>query len=211
MATTENPVKPTEQQNLPTQLTKPLAWDPNVKHPLRIPWTLWYEYHLTQNTRPSSNNWGENIKQVYTFQSVEDFWRLYNNVTPPSQLQLGCSYNLFKKGIEPKWEDPSNAKGGKWTLIISKTKGVLDRLWLWMLLACVGEALEDEDQICGAVVNVRRGQDKLCIWTRDADNKDACMKIGQMLKKVLELPDVFPISYQPHFAKDKGKANQYQI
>lgn len=46
----------------------------------------------------------------YNFQ-VEDFWRLYNNVAPPSQLQLGCSYNLFKRGIEPKWEDPANDKG----------------------------------------------------------------------------------------------------
>lgn len=26
----------------------------------------------------------------------------------------GSDYHLFKQGIEPKWEDSANAKGGKW-------------------------------------------------------------------------------------------------
>jgi len=137
MATTEV-LKPEE-----SVITKQIPFDPNVKHPLKFTWTLWYEYHLSSRTRPASNQWGENIKPVFSFQTVEDFWRLYNNVTPPSALQIGCSYNLFKKSIEPKWEDESNAKGGKWQIIVTKTKGTLDRLWLWMILACVGQVLEE--------------------------------------------------------------------
>jgi translation initiation factor 4E len=41
--------------------------------------------------------------------------------------------------------------------------------------------MEDEnydDQICGVVVNVRKGQDKLAVWTKDAENREACLKIG---------------------------------
>jgi len=195
-----------------TNVGKQITFDPNIKHPLKNTWTLWYEYHLSSGKRPATSQWGENMKSIYNFGSVEDFWRLYNNVAPPSHLQQGCSYNLFKKGIEPKWEDPANDKGGKWTIIIQKTKGMLDRMWLWLVLACVGEVLEEGvgEQICGAVVNVRKAQDKLQLWTRDAENREAVMKIGHAIKKVLELPEMFPVGYQSHFQKDTRK-NKYEI
>jgi translation initiation factor 4E len=194
-----------------TNGTKQLPFDPNVKHPLKYAWTLYYDAELSAGKRPST--WGDNIKQVYQFGTVEDFWRLYNNISSPSQLQFGCTYSVFKKGIEPKWEDPSNEKGGKWTAIIGKQKGLLDRMWMWMLLACIGQVLEEDgDAICGAVVNVRRQQDKLCIWMRDSNDKDGVLKVGHALKKALELPESFPLAYQAHFSKGgKANANLYQI
>mmetsp|Transcript_27568 Transcript_27568/g.38885 ORF Transcript_27568/g.38885 Transcript_27568/m.38885 type:complete len:219 (+) Transcript_27568:192-848(+) len=214
--TVQNPNKENENNTTTAAngtIVKQTPFDPSVRHPLLHNWTLWYDSQMTNPQaakQQSQDNWGESIKEVYTVTSVEDFWRLYNNVATPSQLQLGCNYNLFKKGIQPKWEDPSNAQGGKWTLLISKQKGLLDKYWMWLVLACIGEQLDDEqNQICGCVVNVRKGQDKLNIWTKDAENKDAIMKIGYALKKVLELPDVFPVSYQAHFSK--SRANKYEI
>ncbi len=50
-----------------------------------------------------------------------------------------------------------------------------DKLWLWMLLACVGEAFEDEAEICGCVASVRKGGDKVALWTRTA-TADAVQK-----------------------------------
>lgn len=86
---------------------------------------------------------------------------------------------------------------------------MLDKMWLWLVLACIGCTLEEEgDQICGAVVNVRKSQDKLQLWTTDAENKDAVMRIGTTLKKILELPDVFPLGYQGHFQKNT-RQNKY--
>jgi translation initiation factor 4E len=199
-----------QQQPADGAVGKQLAFDPNVKHPLYRGWTLWFDSQLTSGKRPGGNDWGANIKEVYSFHSVEDFWRLYNNITLPSQLQIGCSYNLFKEGIEPKWEDPSNAKGGKWTLIIQKTKGLLDKLWLWLILGCIGEMLEGMEDVCGIVVNVRKGQDKLCIWTKDAENQDAVVKMGLSIKKALELPDQFPVGYQGHFQKN-SRLNKYEV
>jgi len=78
-----------------------------------------------------------------------------------------------------------------------------------LLLATIGQVLEEEnDQVCGAVVNLRKGQDKLCVWTKDAENKDAVLRIGNKLKKVLELPDSFPCAYQAHFSKDPKAKTQ---
>jgi len=194
---------------------KQLSFDPNISHPLKHGWTLWYDAQLSGGKRPGGS-WGDNIKEVFTFSTIEDFWRLYNNLTIPSQLQQGSTYSLFKNGIEPKWEDPANERGGKWTVIVQKTKGYLDKMWLWLMLACIGQVLEEDglEHICGAVVNVRRGQDKLCLWTRDADHKEATVKIGVALKKALELPDNFPLGFQPFTqpAKSKGpQTNKYEI
>jgi len=210
-------IKPSSDETNPNGTTtivpsvKTVPMDPNVRHPLRTPWTLWYEFNLTTGKRPSTTQWGENLKEVFTFATVEDFWRLYNNISPPSQIQFGCSYNLFKKGIEPKWEDAANSKGGRWTVIISKSKTILDRMWLWLMLGAIGQVVEeDSDQICGLVVNVRKGQDKLSIWTKDAEDKDAAMKIGERLKRLLELPQGLGLGYQGHFQKETRK-NKYEI
>ena len=56
---------------------------------------------------------------------------LYNNIKQPSALAHGADFHLFKKGIEPKWEDPRCAAGGKWTVQIKKGQaGTLDQYWL---------------------------------------------------------------------------------
>lgn len=37
----------------------------------------------------------------------------------------------------------------------------------------IGEQFDCGDEICGAVVNVRSGQDKISIWTKNASNEAA--------------------------------------
>jgi hypothetical protein len=53
---------------------------------------------------------------------------LYNNIHRPSKLVVGADFHCFKEKIEPKWEDPICANGGKWT--ISCVRGKSDTLWL---------------------------------------------------------------------------------
>jgi translation initiation factor 4E len=43
-----------------------------------------------------AQGWMEDIKRVITFDSVEEFWGLYNNIVPPSQLPQKANYYLFK-------------------------------------------------------------------------------------------------------------------
>ncbi|PRP78962.1 eukaryotic translation initiation factor 4E-2-like [Planoprotostelium fungivorum] len=192
-----------ENPNPETQKFAEGTTDPSKAHALLHSWTLWYD-----SGAPANNaSWGDNIKKVFTVSSVEDFWRLYNNVSLPSQLQTGTTYNFFKQGIEPKWEDPNNDQGGRWTIIVPKTKGLIDRLWLWLVLACVGEQLEDDqNQICGAVVNVRKNQDKISLWTKDAENEEAGLKIGKNIKKLLELSEA--VCYQGH---SNTRVNKYTV
>ena len=47
---------------------------------------------------------------------------LYNNIRHPSKLANGADLYYFKHNIEPKWEDPICANGGKWTMNFSREK-----------------------------------------------------------------------------------------
>lgn len=42
---------------------------------------------------------------------------------------MGADFYCFKHDIEPKWEDPVCANGGKWTVIFPKGKS--DTSWLY--------------------------------------------------------------------------------
>ena len=45
------------------------------------------------------------------------------------------------------------------------------------LLCLIGDAFgEESDQICGAVINIRRGVDKIAVWTSDYKDEAAVMK-----------------------------------
>lgn len=57
------------------------------------------------------------------------FFSLYNNIHHPSKLTVGVDFYCFKDKIEPKWEDPVCANGGKWT--ISCARGKADTVWLY--------------------------------------------------------------------------------
>lgn len=55
----------------------------------------------------------------------------------PSKLNAGADFHCFKAGIEPKWEDPKCAHGGKWTAQPPRSggKAALDTYWLHTVLS----------------------------------------------------------------------------
>ncbi|XP_011491496.1 eukaryotic translation initiation factor 4E isoform X2 [Oryzias latipes] len=96
-----------------------------IKHPLQNRWALWY----FKNDKTKS--WTENLRLISKFDTVEDFWALYNHIQQPSKLVLGCDYCLFKDGIKPMWEDDKNKLGGRWLMTLNKQKhNDLDRYWM---------------------------------------------------------------------------------
>jgi len=190
----------------------------NVKHPLMNKWTLWF-------TKPPSgkgDNWNDLLKEIITFNSVEEFWGVYNNITPTSELALKSDYHLFKEGVRPEWEDQQNKHGGKWSYSFREKRSVaIDDLWLHVMLAAIGETLEAEEdgEVMGVVVNVRKGFFRVGVWTRtigksipgggDGDvaggkgrpadkGKDILMNIGKRFKEVLELPAQEVVEFSGH-------------
>jgi len=170
----------------------------NVKHPLYSPWTLWFDSPATKGRNlpqtpvtalpqtpqtpgvMAAQGWMEDIKRVISFDSVEEFWGLYNNIVPPSALPQKANYYLFKDGIIPAWEDEANKNGGKWSIQLPKDKnrGNIDKMWLYTMLAAIGEtfdpsppAADDGDPlskslITGVIVSTRPQFYRVSIWTR---------------------------------------------
>ncbi|KAL9978919.1 hypothetical protein ACROYT_G016503 [Oculina patagonica] len=166
-----------------------------IKHPLQNKWALWF----FKNDKAKS--WKANLRLVTSFDTVEDFWGVYNHIQAASRLQSGCDYSLFKEGIEPMWEDERNRKGGRWLVNTQKNfrQQELDRLWTETMMLLVGEMFgEYSDSVCGAVVQIRTKGDKLAIWTNNATDQDANLSIGRKFKERLNLPPKLVIGYQAH-------------
>ena len=128
-----------------------------VKHTLENAWTLWF----FKNDK--SRTWKENQRPIITVTTVEDFWRLYNNISVASRLPPGSDYSLFKEGIFPDWEDHRNAAGGRWIINVDRQHRVqvLDNYWLEILFYLIGEHAANLAHIVNrAVVNVRGKGDK---------------------------------------------------
>ncbi|KAJ9542186.1 hypothetical protein OSB04_028692 [Centaurea solstitialis] len=149
---------------------------------------------------PIGAAWGNNLRKVYTFDTVEEFWCLYDQVFKPSKLPGNADFHLFKDGIEPKWEDPECANGGKWT-VTSGRKATLETMWSETLMALIGEQFDEADEICGVVASVRQRQDKLSLWTKNAANEAAQMAIGRKWKDIIDVNDKITYNFhvKPHY------------
>ncbi|KAI1260030.1 translation initiation factor eIF4e [Xylariaceae sp. FL1019] len=166
-----------------------------TSHTLRDTWVFWYRPPITK-----ANGYIDYDKTLHAMMSVktaEEYWRAYAHLKRPSALPTVSDYHLFKKGIRPIWEDEENKQGGKWILRLKK--GVADRYWEDLLMACVGDQFGDEsDELCGIVLSVRNGEDVLSIWTRTTGQK--VLKIRETMRRVLNCPAETKIEWKGHDA-----------
>lgn len=158
---------------------------PNSPHPLQFKWTLWHDVASTKR-----GVYAANLRPIASFETVEDFWALFNNLKEPSQLSPGNTYNLFKHGIKPEWEDENNMSGGEWRVALpSSARSILDEYWVNTTLTVIGEGFgpEDSDDIAGIVVNIKKGAVRIAIWTKSASNEQLQMSIGRRWRETANI------------------------
>nr|XP_046185161.1 eukaryotic translation initiation factor 4E family member 2 related sequence 1 isoform X2 [Oncorhynchus gorbuscha]XP_046185162.1 eukaryotic translation initiation factor 4E family member 2 related sequence 1 isoform X2 [Oncorhynchus gorbuscha] len=102
------------------------------EHPLQYNYTLWYS-RRTPSRPANTQSYEQNIRQIGTVASVEQFWKFYSHLMRPGDLTGHSDFHLFKEGIKPMWEDEANKNGGKW--IIRLRKGLASRFWENIILA----------------------------------------------------------------------------
>lgn len=122
------------------------------KHTLSHNWVVWF--HQMHN-----NNWGiESYKKVYTFSTIEDFWGVYNTLTP--FLRKGLFF-IMKEGISPTWEDTQNIKGCTVSLVSD------EQLTKWKEL-CIGlisnNLIANDNDINGVSICPKKGSYLLKMW-----------------------------------------------
>nr|AMA65228.1 eIF4E-1b [Amphidinium carterae] len=151
-----------------SQEDQKLLWQPV---PLKSSWVLWEQL--------SGTTWS--TKKVVTFNTAQEFWRIWNGVPQPSELLDNKRYfrenqgggsqaidaiMLFRDGISPEWEDAANSQGGHFQILLKPTAGgaQIDEYWNNLVLGMVGETMEGADEITGV-----RLVDKLSQKTKVTD------------------------------------------
>lgn len=170
-----------------------------AKHPLNTRWTLWY----TKPPVDQNESWGDLLKPVITFSTVEEFWGIFNSIPAATDLPIKSDYHLFREGIKPEWEDVANSRGGKWAYQFKDKKVNINELWLRALLSVIGETIEDDqNEVNGVVLNIRKQFFRIGLWTKTTD-EEKLTPIGANLKRVLKLQDTKQVEFQSHEASNQ--------
>lgn len=123
-------------------------------------WVIWEQHK-------QSKDYSDAMKQIVNFSTVKEFWGCWSHLPQPSELlegkkfvrESGGSRNIvdsiaiFRKGIQPEWEDPQNANGGHFQLTLKPGKlsaGLIDELWNNVVLGMVSDSIEPASMITGA-------------------------------------------------------------
>eukprot|EP00127_Corallochytrium_limacisporum_P002460 Clim_evm17s128 gene=Clim_evmTU17s128 len=179
-----------------------------TKHPLAHEWMLFYD-KVTGKSKGGADAFQQGLKKVMPFDTVEDFWGMYNNVPAASELGHACNFHLFKTPILPMWEDPNNEGGGRWLAKLPKKSAQdLDDKWLNVMLFLIGEDHDFSDMINGAVVSRRKNEERIAVWCRDGKDTERQKKLGSAIKAVLQTE--VPFEFEP-FSGDSSLKIRLQM
>ena len=112
-------------------------------HHLQNVWTFYVHYES------ETNNYGSSYEILGTFNTIEDFWRLFNNIPKVTVLtsrennilinsNTVVAYSLFKNNIKPEWEECENKNGSEWSCRQEISENDIEYLWRNMCLDCIG-------------------------------------------------------------------------
>ncbi|WPG98526.1 Hypothetical protein R9X50_00131700 [Acrodontium crateriforme] len=196
----EDSKRPTARKQLsstilkqPNTTTAPVATpsrDSSEKWPLKHAWVVYYRPPTSKH-----HDYEKSMKPLCRVHTAQAFWAVYSHLKRPSTLPTVSDYHFFKEGIRPVWEDEENKRGGKWTMRVKK--GVADRYWEDLLLAIIGDQFaEASEEVCGAVISVRSGEDVFSLWTKNDGGRN--VKIRETIKRILSLPADTNLQWRSH-------------
>ena len=168
--------------------------------------SFWFSFFKQSLTKAQKDNvaYEDTIKNICTFNTVEEFWGYYQHMIRPEQLPVGCEFFLFQKGIKPMWEDSLNMNGGRFVLRIKKDYG--NKFWEDLLLSFIGECKEDSENICGLVVTVKEREIVISIWIKEI-TPDQREFIKVWIRDALDLNESIDIEYRDHPKSNPGESH----
>ena len=157
--------------------------------------TFWFTFFKKSKDK-QLEEFEDNLKEIATFNTAEEFWGMYQHMKRPDALPRGCEFFLFKNGIRPLWEDMANVGGGRFFLSMKKS-GVTNKVWEDLLISTILLKVDEFAGLNGVVLNVRTSEVIMSIWTKNI-NEDEKNTMKSWLKEALDLPNEQIINYKKH-------------
>ena len=183
------PASSSETQQTPESLAAAAAAAPEapLTHPLNTEWTLWFD--LSQLDK--SGDWTNNLHELTTVATAEEWWNLYKHLPRVSELAVGGNLSLFRKGVRPAPRHSANADGGAYQVLGFDPKSFND-IWLYSVLFCIGEVSPDSELICGTVASIAKKKgvtESVTMWISTNELRDfsTVKRLGKLYKESIGL------------------------
>jgi hypothetical protein len=179
-------------------------------------YTIWYD-KVVDRSKPNAPEC--TLIELDSFKTLQDFWRVWQQFDL-LKLQEGDVILVFRNHVQPNIHHPVNKGGGRWyTRALPLETRV--RLWTGLVLAMLGENLEDNtnNEVCGVVLSVKPGGDRIEVWV-DGDyyhhakhghdniplHRQLSPTMGDILARVLQLnPGRHRLHYWTHVAYERHR------
>ena len=165
---------------------------------LQSTWTLYVDQ------RPDSGScladYTSNLRKIYTFSTIEEFWNVFESIPSTSDLPVKCSYHLMRGTRRPIWEDPENVNGGYWTFKNSKRNSAA--IWKSLVLAAISEQFQNsiaaDDSIVGVTFGSREKCDHFQVWNENCYRSNNAQVIEKVTQELVPISWFHAIYYKEH-------------
>ena len=173
--------------------------------------SFWYRIddtvqYQSQKQVMEKEKYESQVKKIAEFDTIEDFWGIFQHLRKPDSCHAGIEYFMFKEPIKPMWEDENNKNGGRFSIKLKH--GYTTIIWEEMIFALIGGILPKEmkEQINGIVVTSRREFNTLQIWFKNYDEK-ITEDLERCIRDLLVIQDEVKLEKKQFNKKDYANNN----
>jgi len=172
-------------------------------------WSFWHDKFIGPGQ--TVEEYEASLHRLCIFNTIQDFWKNFNNLPPAEKLKPKSSFHMMKANIRPIWEDSENANGGFWAVRVRKED--TQTAWKELVLAAIGEqfspVIDADDDICGITVSVRHFDNIVEVWNANSRaNTQLILQRARSILPGIDLRNPFYKAHRDHSAFNAEKSKQ---
>lgn len=145
-------------------------------------------------TKGDNEDFRSKIKKEAEIETDNEFLYVIRRLQKLANIKAITDICLFKKGIEPMWEDQSNINGGKWIIKIRKNK--LEQMLFEKLFLAMGLIEFKTMEVNGIVISVRANQVILSLWTKTCPTDKEAIEQEKEIRMLMSIKPNIIVSFK---------------
>lgn len=166
---------------------------------LSTPWIFW-EDRWEKPQGASDSQLKQTLTNLGEVDNSKNLWGQFDRF-PIQSVNPNCSLHLFRRGVLPEWEDPTNAAGGHFRMmptvardiaLAAKHTGIL---WFEIVASAVGDQFACSASVVGVSYTNKPFRNHISVWLRTCDQQIVCAMQRDLVSFT---GDKFTIRFLPH-------------